>query len=201
MLWLLLLRWPVRGRQAGQRPQASLMGALLSSDRIFGHPSEFPVAGWVVGKPQSDVMRSGWPLASLGLGPGAALGAPPTSQLPDSPPCSCSCSCSGISMAPCHPQDQTCKFLALAFENFQSYPRALQTLLRSHGTVHLAPPQSVPGMPFPPSHSSLRHIPSTHKPQPSATSSRKPSLTPPLQDSSGPPQPTFLGVSSPFHLD
>lgn len=171
MLWLLLLRWPVRGRQAGQRPQASLMGALLSSDRILGHPSEFPVAGWVVGKPQSDVMRSGWPLASLGLGPGAALGAPPTSQLPDSPPCSCSCSCSGISMAPCHPKTKRASSLlwhlrtsSLILGPYRHYcvPTELCTLphLRlclecpSHPPTHLSdtshPPTSPSPVPPPP---------------------------------------------------
>lgn len=60
------------------------MGALLSSDHILSRPPDSLVARRGVGKPQSDVVRSGWPLAFLGLGPGATLGALTTSLPPDS---------------------------------------------------------------------------------------------------------------------
>lgn len=60
--------------EVGEGPRASLLGAFPSFDRILGCPSDSPVAGRGVRKPQCNVVRSGWPLASLGPGPGAALG-------------------------------------------------------------------------------------------------------------------------------
>lgn len=83
--------------ETGQGPWASLMGALPSSDHILGCPSDSPLARPGVGKPQHDSVRSGWPLASLGPSPGAALGALTTSHWSDSLPCPCSGTALGLS--------------------------------------------------------------------------------------------------------
>lgn len=106
--------------EVGEGPQASLLGALPSFHRILSRPRDSSVAGWGVRKPQSDVVRSGWPLASLGPGPGAVLGGWTTSHRPDSLPCPCV----ETSMAPSHPQTK--------------YPNSFAEAVPSHPPTRLS---------------------------------------------------------------
>lgn len=125
-LWLYQSGWGRQRQGKGHRPV--LWGPSCPLTAFLSGPE----AAQGVGKPQSYVVRSGWPLASLGSGPGVTLGVPANLHQLDSPPCHCS----GTSLLL---SDQLSSLLTLAFEDFSFILGTTQTLLWSQGAVHIFP--------------------------------------------------------------
>ena len=115
-LWLLWLHRSGWGRQRqGKGHRLVSWGPSCPLTAFLAGPEVPHEATQGVGKPQSDVVRSGWPLASLESGPGVTVGVPATLHQLDSPPCHSS----GTSLLP---SDQLSSLLTLAFEDFQFHP-------------------------------------------------------------------------------